>query len=86
MVVPSPKPVTPSEQTILTIINVCACMVATDRKMRANNRQIDDVRFDVSWNVEARRLEKFVVERCMISPHHATVAGLLKGMERYHRK
>ena len=80
MVVPSPNPVTPSEQTILTIIKVCACMVATDRRCgRIIGRSTTKVSTTSTLNVEARRLEKLVVERCMI-PHIATVMALV---ERY---
>jgi hypothetical protein len=81
IVVPSPNPVIPSEQTILTIITVCACMVATDRRCgRIIGRSTTKVSTTSTFNVEAGRLEKFVVERCMIGPHNATVA-----VGRYHR-
>ena len=67
MVVPSPKPVIPSEQTILTIINVCACIVATDSKCgRMIGKSTTYVSTASTRNVEARRLEKLVVERCMV--------------------
>ena len=86
MVVPSPKPVTPSEQTILTIIKVCACMVATDRRCgRIIGRSTTKVSTTSTLNVEARRLEKLVVERCMIARTMRPSWPFLKGMERYHR-
>ena len=66
MVVPSPSPVIPSEQTILTIIKVCACMVATERRCgRIIGRSTTKVSTTSTFNVEARRLEKLVVQRCM---------------------
>jgi len=86
MVVPSPKPVTPSEQTILTIIKVCACMVATDRRCgRIIGRSTTKVSTTSTLNVEARRFEKLVVERCMVVRTMRPSWPLLKGMERYHR-
>ena len=86
MVVPSPNPVIPSEQTTLTIIKVCACMVATDRRCgRIIGRSTTKVSTTSTLNVEARRLEKLVVERCMIARTMRPSWPLLKGMERYHR-
>jgi hypothetical protein len=51
--------------------------------VRADNRQIDST--TSTLNVDARRLEKLVVERCMIARTMRPSWPLLKGMERYHR-
>src|SRR6202167_2263680 len=86
MVVPSPKPVIPSEQTILTIINVCACIVATDNKCgRIIGRSTTKVSTASTLNVEARRLEKLVVERCMVGRTMRPRWTFLEGIARYHR-
>ena len=86
MVVPSPNPVIPSEQTTLTIINVCACIVATDRRCgRIIGRSTTKVSTTSTPNVEARRLEKLVLERCMIGRTMRLSGPFLEGMGRYHR-
>jgi hypothetical protein len=86
MVVPSPNPVIPSEQTILTIIKVCACMVATDRRCgRIIGRSTTKVSTASTFKGEVRRPEKLTVEPCMISGRMRPLWPLLKGMERYHR-
>ena len=53
--------------------------------MRADYWEIDDESFDSSTlNVEARKLEKLVVERCMVGRTMRLRWAFLEGMERYH--